>query len=117
MPAKSPATTKPAPKAPAKTTAVAAKTEARPKAAGKTAASVKPAKGSKPLNGLQKPLKPSKDLAVIVGDGALPRAEVVSKIWAYIKANNLQNRRTGGRSSPTTSCGKCSAKTRSRCLR
>lgn len=37
------------------------------------------------------PLKPSKDLAAIVGTAALPRTEVVSKMWKYIKKNNLQD--------------------------
>ena len=27
----------------------------------------------------------------MVGPGPLPRGEVVSKVWAYIKANGLQN--------------------------
>ncbi|WP_262028394.1 SWIB/MDM2 domain-containing protein [Microvirga sp. Mcv34] len=48
------------------------------------------AEGSKP-NALQKPLQPSKELAAIVGSDPLPRGEVVSKIWDYIKKNNLQN--------------------------
>jgi len=56
--------------------------------AKKTAA--KPAAGSKP-NALQKPLQPSKELAAIVGSSPLPRGEVVSKMWDYIKKNNLQN--------------------------
>jgi upstream activation factor subunit UAF30 len=38
-----------------------------------------------------KPLTPSKDLAAIVGAKALPRTEVVKKLWAYIKKNNLQD--------------------------
>jgi chromatin remodeling complex protein RSC6 len=41
--------------------------------------------------GIAKPVTPSPELAAIVGSAALPRSEVVSKIWAYIKANNLQN--------------------------
>ena len=58
------------------------------KAADKPAA--KKAAGSKP-NALQKPLQPSKELAAIVGSDPLPRGEVVSKIWDYIKKNNLQD--------------------------
>ena len=42
-------------------------------------------------NGLQKVLKPSDALAGVVGATELSRGEVVSKMWAYIKANNLQN--------------------------
>lgn len=40
---------------------------------------------------LSKPVKPSAELATIVGHHALPRTEVVSKIWAYIRANGLQD--------------------------
>ena len=43
-------------------------------------------------NALQKPLQPSEELAAVVGGPApLPRGEVVSKVWDYIRANNLQN--------------------------
>ena len=38
-----------------------------------------------------KPLKPSAQLAAIVGANPLPRGEVVKKLWVYIKKNNLQN--------------------------
>jgi chromatin remodeling complex protein RSC6 len=40
---------------------------------------------------LMKPLQPSTELAAVVGSSPLPRTEVVSKVWDYIKANNLQN--------------------------
>ena len=46
--------------------------------------------GKKP-NALQQPLQPSPELAAVVGSGKLARGEVVSKIWEYIKKNNLQN--------------------------
>lgn len=46
--------------------------------------------GTKP-NALQQPLKPSAELGAIVGTDPLPRGEVVSKVWDYIKKNNLQN--------------------------
>jgi upstream activation factor subunit UAF30 len=42
-------------------------------------------------NALMKPLKPSNDLAKIVGADPLPRPQVVSKMWEYIKAKGLQN--------------------------
>ena len=45
----------------------------------------------KTTNALQKPLTPSAELAAVVGSGKLARGEVVSKIWDYIKKNNLQN--------------------------
>jgi upstream activation factor subunit UAF30 len=46
--------------------------------------------GQKP-NALQQPLQPSKELAAVVGSGPLPRGEVVSKVWDYIKRQDLQN--------------------------
>src|SRR5918912_1556040 len=42
-------------------------------------------------NGLQRPLQPSEELAAVVGPGPLPRGEMVSKVWDYIKSHNLQN--------------------------
>ena len=42
-------------------------------------------------NGLQRPLQPSEALAAVIGPGPLPRGEVVSKVWEYIKSHNLQN--------------------------
>src|SRR4051812_4343343 len=38
-----------------------------------------------------KPLQPSKELTAVVGTGPLPRGEVVSKVWDYIKKHELQN--------------------------
>jgi chromatin remodeling complex protein RSC6 len=46
---------------------------------------------AKKPNALQQPLQPSPELAAVVGSGKLARGEVVSKIWDYIKKNNLQN--------------------------
>lgn len=37
------------------------------------------------------PMKPSKELAAVVGDGNLPRTEVTKKLWNYIKKNGLQD--------------------------
>nr|WP_308462195.1 MULTISPECIES: SWIB/MDM2 domain-containing protein [Sphingomonas] len=37
------------------------------------------------------PVTPSPELAEIVGKNDLPRSEVVSKVWEYIKKNNLQD--------------------------
>ncbi|QRM33542.1 SWIB/MDM2 domain-containing protein [Microvirga sp. VF16] len=45
----------------------------------------------KPNPALMKPLQPSTELAAVVGSAPLPRTEVVSKVWDYIKSNNLQN--------------------------
>lgn len=38
------------------------------------------------------PLTPSAQLATVVGNTALPRTEVVKKMWDYIKKNNLQDK-------------------------
>ncbi len=38
-----------------------------------------------------KPMTISADLAVVVGQGPMPRSEVVKKLWEYIKKNNLQD--------------------------
>ena len=45
----------------------------------------------KPNPALMKQLQPSNELAAVVGSSPLPRTEVVSKVWEYIKAKNLQN--------------------------
>jgi len=41
--------------------------------------------------GLARPVQPSPELAAITGSAPLPRSEVVSKVWAHIRNNNLQN--------------------------
>ncbi len=46
---------------------------------------------TKTNSAFMKPLNISPDLAVIVGKGPMPRSEVVSKMWVYIKGKNLQN--------------------------
>lgn len=40
---------------------------------------------------LAKPVKPSAELAAIVGAEPLPRTAVVSKVWDHIRANSLQD--------------------------
>jgi len=44
-------------------------------------------------NAFMRPVRPSKELAAITGSEPLPRTEVVSKMWSYIKKNKLQNPR------------------------
>ncbi|MBS2022641.1 MAG: SWIB/MDM2 domain-containing protein [Deltaproteobacteria bacterium] len=61
------------------------------KAAAKKAAPKKTAR--KPNAAFMKPMTPSAALAKVVGDKAQPRTEVVKKIWAYIKKNNLQDKK------------------------
>ena len=38
-----------------------------------------------------RPLQPDASLGAVVGTNALPRTQVVKKIWAYIKRNGLQD--------------------------
>lgn len=45
----------------------------------------------KPNAAFMEPKTPSSVLAEIVGAKPLPRTEVTSKIWAYIKKHNLQD--------------------------
>ncbi len=46
---------------------------------------------AKTNSAFMKPLNVSPDLAAVVGKGPMPRSEVVKKLWAYIKENNLQD--------------------------
>ena len=46
---------------------------------------------AKANSAFMKPLTVSDELAAVVGAGPMPRAEVVSKLWIYIKKNNLQD--------------------------
>jgi len=57
----------------------------------KDASAGKGASGKKVNPALMKPLQPSNELAAVVGSDPLPRAEVVSKVWDYIKTNKLQD--------------------------
>ena len=89
--AKKPAAKKaPAKKAPAKKV-VAKKAPAKKAPAKKAAAKKAPAKKRTPNAAFMKPLSPSAALAAVVGGSPLPRTEIVSKLWAYIKKNKLQD--------------------------
>lgn len=59
------------------------------KAPAKKAAKKKSAR--KPNAAFMKALTPSAALGAVVGTKALPRTEAVKKIWAYIRANKLQD--------------------------
>ena len=73
--AKAPATKPPATKkAPAAKTPTAAKAGGAPR-----------------TDGIHKPVQPSADLAAAVGEGPMPRSQIVSKMWEYIKAHDLQD--------------------------
>jgi upstream activation factor subunit UAF30 len=86
----------PAKKATAKKAAPAKKATAKKaapakKATAKKAAAPKKKSARKPNAAFMKALTPSAELATVVGAAALARTEVVKKLWAYIKKNNLQN--------------------------
>lgn len=68
--------------------ATAKKAPAKSAAAAKTAA---PAKKRTPNAAFMKALTPSPALAAVVGSAPLPRTEIISKLWVYIKAHNLQD--------------------------
>jgi chromatin remodeling complex protein RSC6 len=74
-------------KAPAKKAAPAKKTPAKKVAVAKKA----PAKKRVVNAAFMKALTPSAALAAVVGANPLPRTEVVSKLWTYIKKNKLQD--------------------------
>ena len=40
-----------------------------------------------------RPLQPSEALQKVVGSKALPRTQVVKKLWDYIKKNDLQDKK------------------------
>lgn len=76
-----------------------AKKKAAPKKAAKKKAApakkkvAKKKSARKPNPAFMKPLTPSAALAEVVGNKAMPRTEIVSKIWAYIKKNGLQDKK------------------------
>jgi len=45
----------------------------------------------KPNAAFMKPLTPSSELAAVIGAQAVPRTEVIKKVWDYIKQHNLQD--------------------------
>jgi chromatin remodeling complex protein RSC6 len=74
----------------------AAKKTAAPKKAATTKKAAAPKKAKtarKPNAAFMKALTPSAALAAVVGNSPLPRTEVVKKLWAYIKKNNLQDQK------------------------
>ena len=74
---------------------------AKKKAAKKAPAKKKVAKKAPPKKkSARKPnaafmaaLNPSSALAEVIGNKAIPRTEIVKKIWDYIKKNNLQDKK------------------------
>jgi len=102
-PAKKPAAKKAAPAkkvaakkaAPAKKVAAkkpaAKKVVAKKAPAKKVAAKKAPAKKRTPNAAFMKAMTPSAALAAVIGHAAVPRTEVVSKMWTYIKKHGLQD--------------------------
>ena len=80
-----------APKKAAKKAAAPTKAAAPKKVAAPKKAAKKVAVKRTPNAAFMKALTPSKELAAVVGDKPLARTEVVKKLWAYIKKNNLQD--------------------------
>ena len=68
----------------------AAKGAAKPAARG--AAKGGAAKtGRAPNPAFMKPMQPSAELGAVVGNNPMPRSEITSRVWAYIKKNGLQD--------------------------
>jgi upstream activation factor subunit UAF30 len=70
-----------------------AKKSRRPAARKKAAKRAKKSSGKKraPNPAFMRPLQPSARLAAVVGSSPIPRTQVISKLWAYIKRNGLQD--------------------------
>lgn len=80
-------------KRPAARKPAAKKSPMKKSAAKKPAAKAKkPATKRKPNAAFMKPMTPSSTLAAVVGSSPMPRTEVTSKLWGYIKKNNLQDK-------------------------
>lgn len=77
-------------KAKAKAKPKAKKAAAKPKA---KKAAAKPKAKRKPNAAFMKPMTIGTPLQAIVGASSLPRTEVTKKVWAYIKKNNLQDKK------------------------
>ena len=82
---KAPAKKVVAKKAPAK------KAPAKKVVAKKAPAKKAPAKKRTPSAAFMKPMTPSPTLAAVIGAKPMPRTDVTKKVWAYIKANKLQD--------------------------
>src|SRR5262245_45560041 len=73
-----------------------AKKKAAKKPAKKAAAKKPAKKGGRGKGGagnaaFMKPVQPDEALAAVVGGGPMPRTEITSKVWAYIRKHGLQD--------------------------
>jgi chromatin remodeling complex protein RSC6 len=74
--------------APAKKAAAPTKAAAKP---AKKAAPKKAATTRKPNAAFMAALTPDATLAAVIGSQAIPRTEIVKKMWDYIRSNKLQD--------------------------
>jgi upstream activation factor subunit UAF30 len=70
---------------------MAKKKKATKKAAAKKTTKKAGGKKRKPNAAFMKALTPSAALAEVIGAKAIPRTEVVKKLWAYIRKHGLQD--------------------------
>jgi upstream activation factor subunit UAF30 len=77
---------------------VATKKKTKTAAKKKTTATKKTTKAKtttkakrKPNAAFMSPMTPSESLAAVIGSKAIPRTEVMKKLWFYIKKNKLQD--------------------------
>ena len=68
-----------------------AKRPAARKKAAKKATRKSSGKKRAPNPAFMRPLQPSAKLAAVIGNNPMPRTQVISKLWAYIKRNGLQD--------------------------
>jgi len=67
------------------------KSATRKKAAKKSTRRKSTGKKRSPNPAFMRPLQPSSQLAAVIGNSPMPRTQVISKLWAYIKRNGLQD--------------------------
>src|SRR5688572_29422470 len=69
----------------------AKKSSAKKSSAKKSSGRRKSATKRTPSAAFMKPMTPSAQLGTVVGTAPLPRTEVTTKLWAYIKRKGLQD--------------------------
>ncbi len=65
--------------------------KATKKATAKKTTTKKAKTKRKPNAAFMRPLTPSAALAAVIGAKAIPRTQVVKKLWQYIRSNDLQD--------------------------
>ena len=63
------------------------------KKAAKKSARKTSGKKRTPSAAFMRPVTPDNQLSAVVGSSPLPRTELTKKLWAYIKKNNLQDKK------------------------